>query len=85
MLLYLPDIRGVQQRVGRGNIFMINDLFWKALPTVGGATSRQAVLEWVGGEADKTRESKSVSNTPPWFLLQCLPPGSCLESLLQLP
>ena len=30
-------------------------------------------------QAEQVMVSKSVSNTPPWPLLQFLPPGSCLK------
>ena len=46
---------------------------------------------WVVPPLDKmalcgiSRQSKPASSTPPWFLLQFLPSGSCIEFLPRLP
>lgn len=43
----------------------------------------QAVLGCIREQTEKAVGSKQVSSFPPWPLLQSLPPGSPLDSLLQ--
>lgn len=58
--------------------FLINDWFRRAQPAVSSAAPGQVVLGWIRKQTEQTTESKPVSNTPPWPLLQFLPAGSCL-------
>lgn len=58
--------------------FLINDWCGRTQPAVGSAAPGQVVLGCIRKQTEQTTESKPVSNSPPWLLLQFLPAGSCL-------
>jgi hypothetical protein len=50
----------------------------RAQPIVGGTIPGLVVLGSIRKQAEQAKGYKPVSSTPPWFLDQLLPPGSCL-------
>lgn len=61
-------------------IVLINDYCGRTLPTVGGVTPRQVVLNFcLRIQAEQTMGSKPINSLPPQFVLQFLPPGFHLQ------
>lgn len=80
------QLRNFHQQIGlwqvfAGGISLINDRWGRAQTTVGGPAPEQFVLGCIKSQAKRVRESKAASSTPPWLLLQLLPPGSSCEFL----
>ena len=53
-------------------IFLINDRWGRAQPTVGGASPEQMILGCIRKQAEQAMGSKPASSVPPWPLHQFL-------------